>query len=164
MFVNGERRKALDHQLNIVVNNKIQADFLCSRPRRPCSDRVVQQVTQIDDDWTIPLYLFALDQLTMKRRAPEVRFREGYGMTEMAPAVTFVRGSHLVTGGSTGQLVPNSSMKVQRAPRFSFTWFVRCSTWRLGRNLVLERRGSSASRGLRCLSTCEMLCTTVFFR
>jgi len=46
------------------------------------------------------------------RRAPEVRFREGYGMTEMAPAVTFVRGSHLVTGGSTGQLVPNSSMKV----------------------------------------------------
>jgi len=46
------------------------------------------------------------------RRAPEVRFREGYGMTEMAPAVTFVRGTHLVTGGSTGQLVPNSSMKV----------------------------------------------------
>jgi len=46
------------------------------------------------------------------RRAPDVRFREGYGMTEMAPAVTFVRGTHLVTGGSTGQLVPNSSMKV----------------------------------------------------
>ena len=41
-----------------------------------------------------------------------MRFREGYGMTEMAPAVTFVRGTHLVTGGSTGQLVPNSSMKV----------------------------------------------------
>ena len=93
-----------------------------------------------------------------------MRFREGYGMTEMAPAVTFVRGSHLVTGGSTGQLVPNSSMKVQRAPRFSFNRFVRCSTWRLGRNLVLERQGSSASRGLRCHSTYEMLRTTVFFR
>jgi len=51
------------------------------------------------------------------RRAPEVRFREGYGMTEMAPAVTFVRGTHLVTGGSTGQLVPNSSMKVKMLKR-----------------------------------------------
>ena len=51
------------------------------------------------------------------RRAPEVRFREGYGMTEMAPAVTFVRGTHLVTGGSTGQLVPNSSMKVKTLKR-----------------------------------------------
>ena len=46
-----------------------------------------------------------------------MRFREGYGMTEMAPAVTFVRGTHLVTGGSTGQLLPNSSMKVARAVR-----------------------------------------------
>ena len=53
----------------------------------------------------------------MNRRAPEVRFREGYGMTEMAPAVTFVRGTHLVTGGSTGQLLPNSSMKVASALR-----------------------------------------------
>ena len=61
MFVNGERRKALDHQLNIVANNnKIQADFLCSRARWSCSDRVVQQVTQIDDDWTILLYIFAM--------------------------------------------------------------------------------------------------------
>ena len=51
------------------------------------------------------------------RRAPDVRFREGYGMTEMAPAVTFVRGTHLVTGGSTGQLLPNSSMKVASAVR-----------------------------------------------
>ena len=46
-----------------------------------------------------------------------MRFREGYGMTEMAPAVTFVRGTHLVTGGSTGQLVPNSSMKVKSTVR-----------------------------------------------
>ena len=38
-------------------------------------------------------------------------------MTEMAPAVTFVRGTHLVTGGSTGQLVPNSSMKVKSAKK-----------------------------------------------
>ena len=38
-------------------------------------------------------------------------------MTEMAPAVTFVRGTHLVTGGSTGQLLPNSSMKVESALR-----------------------------------------------
>ena len=35
----------------------------------------------------------------------------------MAPAVTFVRGTHLVTGGSTGQLVPNSSMKVKSAKK-----------------------------------------------
>ena len=54
----------------------------------------------------------------LHRRAPGVRFREGYGMTEMAPAVTFVRGTHLVTGGSTGQLVPNSSMKVNSGVRF----------------------------------------------
>jgi len=45
------------------------------------------------------------------RKAPGVRFREGYGMTEMAPAVTFVRGADMETG-STGQLVPNTSMKV----------------------------------------------------
>ena len=55
--------------------------------------------------------------LLFYRRAPEVRFREGYGMTELAPAVTFVRGTHLVTGGSTGQLLPNTSMKVKSAKR-----------------------------------------------
>merc|ERR1719493_12324 len=46
------------------------------------------------------------------KKAPHVRFREGYGMTEMSPAVTFTRKSVQNTGGSTGQLVPNTKMKV----------------------------------------------------
>merc|ERR1719187_2777376 len=46
------------------------------------------------------------------KRAPHVRFREGYGMTEMSPAVTFPRLSVVSTGGSSGQLLPNTSMKV----------------------------------------------------
>merc|ERR1712025_1001018 len=46
------------------------------------------------------------------KRAPHVRFREGYGMTEMSPAVTFTRLSVVSTGGSSGQLLPNTSMKV----------------------------------------------------
>lgn len=39
-------------------------------------------------------------------------------MTEMSPAVTFTRGAELETGGSSGQLVPNTSMKVET----SFTY------------------------------------------
>eukprot|EP00092_Neocalanus_flemingeri_P002290 GFUD01002443.1.p1 GENE.GFUD01002443.1~~GFUD01002443.1.p1 ORF type:complete len:584 (-),score=184.68 GFUD01002443.1:183-1730(-) len=46
------------------------------------------------------------------KRASHVRFREGYGMTEMSPAVTFTRITTEKTGGSTGQLLPNTSMKV----------------------------------------------------
>ena len=38
------------------------------------------------------------------------RFREGYGMTEMSPAVTFTRKSMLSTGGSSGQLLPNTRL------------------------------------------------------
>lgn len=49
---------------------------------------------------------------SLKHKAPGIRFREGYGMTEMSPAVTFTRGAELETGGSSGQLVPNTSMKV----------------------------------------------------
>eukprot|EP00092_Neocalanus_flemingeri_P028236 GFUD01030662.1.p1 GENE.GFUD01030662.1~~GFUD01030662.1.p1 ORF type:complete len:562 (+),score=162.99 GFUD01030662.1:38-1723(+) len=44
------------------------------------------------------------------KRAPNVRFREGFGMTEMAPAITFSRG-HISSSGSTGQLLPNMKMK-----------------------------------------------------
>jgi len=46
------------------------------------------------------------------KRAPNVRFREGFGMTEMAPAVTFTRGTGADSKGSTGQLLPNMKMKV----------------------------------------------------
>jgi len=46
------------------------------------------------------------------KRAPKVRFREGFGMTEMAPAITFTRGNLEDTKGSTGQLLPNTKMKV----------------------------------------------------
>jgi len=46
------------------------------------------------------------------KKAPHVRFREGYGMTEMSPAVTFTRTSMVETGGSCGQLLPNTEMKV----------------------------------------------------
>jgi len=46
------------------------------------------------------------------KRAPKVRFREGFGMTEMGPAVTFTRGNIEDTKGSTGQLLPNMKMKV----------------------------------------------------
>ena len=40
------------------------------------------------------------------------RFREGYGMTEMSPAVTFTDMNTNDTGGSCGKLLPNTSMKV----------------------------------------------------
>ena len=36
-----------------------------------------------------------------------VRFREGFGMTEGSPAITFTRGRLLDTKGSSGQLLPN---------------------------------------------------------
>jgi len=46
-------------------------------------------------------------------KAPNVRFREGFGMTEMAPAITFTRGNLADNKlGSTGQLLPNTRMKV----------------------------------------------------
>ena len=46
------------------------------------------------------------------KRAPNVRFRERYGMTEISPAVTFTRLQVEQTGGSCGQLLPNTNMKV----------------------------------------------------
>jgi len=48
------------------------------------------------------------------KRAPHVRFREGYGMTELSPAATFTRidTDDSATEGSTGKLVPNTKMKV----------------------------------------------------
>jgi len=45
-------------------------------------------------------------------KAPHVRFREGYGMTELSPAVTFTSKTTNETGGSCGQLLPNTQMKV----------------------------------------------------
>ena len=48
----------------------------------------------------------------LKQKAPHVRFREVYGMTEMSPFVTFTRLDTFNTEGSSGQLVPNTSMKV----------------------------------------------------
>ena len=40
------------------------------------------------------------------------RFREGYGMPEMSPAVTFTDLDTSQTGGSCGKLLPNTRMKV----------------------------------------------------
>ena len=48
----------------------------------------------------------------LKQKAPHVRFREVYGMTEMSPFVTFTRMDTIDTEGSSGQLTPNTSMKV----------------------------------------------------
>ena len=48
----------------------------------------------------------ALINLFHKKNA-RVRFREGFGMTEGAPAITFTRGRLLDTKGSSGQLLPN---------------------------------------------------------
>lgn len=53
----------------------------------------------------------ALIDLFLKK-APHVRLREGYGMTEMSPAVTFTDLNTNQTGGSCGQLLPNTRMKV----------------------------------------------------
>ena len=41
------------------------------------------------------------------QKAPRVRFREGFGMTEGGPAITFTRGNLKDTMGSSGQLLPN---------------------------------------------------------
>lgn len=46
------------------------------------------------------------------KKAPNVRFREGYGMTEASPVVTFTRGDLVDTKGASGQLMPNMKMKV----------------------------------------------------
>jgi len=59
-----------------------------------------------------PIGLSLLDQ--MHQKAPHIRIREAYGMTETAGGVTITRGfGH--TGGSSGQLVPNTSLKVVEA-------------------------------------------------
>ena len=52
------------------------------------------------------------EDLMYVKRAPNVRFREGYGMAEMSPAVTFTRLQVEQTGGSCGQLLSNTNMKV----------------------------------------------------
>ena len=46
------------------------------------------------------------------KKFPHVRFREGYGMTEMSPAVTMTDLNMKQTGGSCGQLLPNTKLKV----------------------------------------------------
>jgi len=46
------------------------------------------------------------------KKAARVRFREGFGMTEGGPAITFTRGRLLDTKGSSGQLLPNMRLKV----------------------------------------------------
>ena len=46
------------------------------------------------------------------KKFPHVRFREGYGMTEMSPAVTMTDLNMRQTGGSCGQLLPNTRLKV----------------------------------------------------
>ena len=52
------------------------------------------------------------EDLMYVKRAPNVRFREGYGMAEMSPAVTFTRLQVEQTGGSCGQLLSNTNMEV----------------------------------------------------
>ena len=46
------------------------------------------------------------------KKAPNVRFREGFGMTEASPVITFTRGELVDTKGASGQLMPNMKMKV----------------------------------------------------
>ena len=57
------------------------------------------------------LYLTTL-YCTVLYCAGVARFREGYGMTEMSPAVTFTDLDTSQTGGSCGKLLPNTRMKV----------------------------------------------------
>jgi len=59
-----------------------------------------------------PIGLSLLEQ--MHQKAPHIRFREAYGMTECSGGVTITRGFGK-TGGSSGQLVPNTSLKVVEA-------------------------------------------------
>ena len=51
------------------------------------------------------------------QKAPRVRFREGFGMTEGGPAITFTRGNLKDTMGSSGQLLPNM--------RSTFTFYIQ---------------------------------------
>ena len=51
------------------------------------------------------------------QKAPRVRFREGFGMTEGGPAITFTRGNLKDTMGSSGQLLPNM--------RSTFTFYLQ---------------------------------------
>ena len=68
-------------------------------------------------------------------------------MTEMAPAVTFVRGTHLVTGGSTGQLVPNSSMKVKSAVGLFLRMFSQVLDLVTGEELGVGETGELCFQG-----------------
>ena len=52
------------------------------------------------------------------------RLREGYGMTEMSPAVTFTDLNTNQTGGSCGQLLPNTRMKVSVEPNIKYQNYV----------------------------------------
>merc|ERR1719228_1088016 len=45
------------------------------------------------------------------KRAPHTKFREGYGMSELSPVVLMTRADKIIHG-STGNLIPNTKMKV----------------------------------------------------
>lgn len=47
----------------------------------------------------------------LRDKAPQIKFQEVYGMTELSPAVTIVRGDRIVEG-SVGQVIPSTKMKV----------------------------------------------------
>jgi len=56
-----------------------------------------------------PLGMAIMDKLRTK--APQIKFQEVYGMTELSPAVTIVRGDRIVEG-SVGQVIPSTKMKI----------------------------------------------------
>ena len=58
------------------------------------------------------------------QKAPRVRFREGFGMTEASGAITFGRKTNSVPG-SSGQLLPN--MRSDQQTNIRLQWL------RLGR-------------------------------
>ena len=46
-----------------------------------------------------------------KKKAPNVKFREGWGMTELSPVVTSTRDDVFIPG-SCGVLLPNTEAKI----------------------------------------------------
>ena len=83
------------------------------------------------------------------QKAPRVRFREGFGMTEGGPAITFTRGNLKDTMGSSGQLLPNmrSSFTFTSSNNYIFSYRMKVVSLQTGEPLSAGEEGELCFSG-----------------